>query len=153
MPLPPNLTLATTSRTTKVSVPPIALTVARHHQPESRRVNQWRTMPACDSVKQTNTPTEYRGIRACVSPSKMTIRPPAIVASTMMPHEKARRSPRNENWRGMNPSSARMAASRGKALKLVLTARKRMRAVAAWKATKRADPSPNTDAATMATTV
>ena len=53
----------------------------------------------------------------------------------------------------MNPSWARIAASRGNALKLVFTARNRIRAVAAWKAMKRGVPSPNTDAATMATTV
>ena len=53
----------------------------------------------------------------------------------------------------MKPSSARIAASRGKALKLVLTARKRISAVAAWKATNSGVPSPKTAAATIATTV
>ena len=34
----------------------------------------------------------------------------------MIPHVNASRSPRNENWRGMKPSSASIAASRGNAL-------------------------------------
>ena len=49
-----------------------------------------------------------------------------------MPQENASRSPRKLNWRGMYPSWARIAASRGNALKLVFAARKRMRAVAIW---------------------
>ena len=68
-------------------------------------------------------------MRAWVSPPKTTRSPPATVASITMPQEKASRSPRKENWRGMKPSWARIAPRRGKALKLVLTARKRIRAV------------------------
>jgi hypothetical protein len=42
--------------------------------PVLRSESQWRTMPACDGVKQTNTPTEYSGMRACTSPLKITRR-------------------------------------------------------------------------------
>ena len=52
----------------------------------------------------------------------------------------------------MKPSSARMAASRGKALKLVLAARNRISAVAAAKAGTNSEPAPNTEVATSATT-
>ena len=45
-----------------------------------------------------------------------------------MPHENASRSPRKANWRGMQSSWARIAARRGKALKLVLQARNRISA-------------------------
>src|SRR5579884_3779872 len=46
-----------------------------------------------------------------------------------------------------------MAARRGKALKLVLEARKRIRAVATWKRTKRGLPGPKAVVATRAMTV
>ena len=90
---------------------------------------------------------------ACVSPPKSTRSAAATVARATIPQEKARRSPRNPNWRGMYSSWARIAASRGKALKLVLTARKRISAVAAWKRRNGIVPSPKTAAATIATTV
>ncbi len=57
-----------------------------------------------------------------------------MAASATMPQENASRSPRNANWRGMKPSWARIAASRGKALKLVFAARNRISAVATWNA-------------------
>ena len=47
----------------------------------------------------------------------------------MIPYENASRSPRSANWRGMWPSPARIASSRGKALKLVLAARNSSSAV------------------------
>ena len=50
----------------------------------------------------------------------------------MMPFEKASRSPRFPNWRGMNRSRARNEASRGKSAKLVLAARIRMSIVTPW---------------------
>ena len=62
----------------------------------------------------------------------MTISAAASDASTMIPYENARRSPRNANWRGMWPSPARIASSRGKALKLVFAARNSSSAVNAW---------------------
>ncbi len=71
----------------------------------------------------------------------------------MLPHATASRSPRKANWRGMNSSWARIAASRGKALKLVFTARKRISAVEVWKSTKSAEPLPKMAPATWATIV
>ena len=62
----------------------------------------------------------------------MMIKPAASEASTMIPYENARRSPRSANWRGMWPSPARIASRRGKALKLVLAARNSSSAVNAW---------------------
>ena len=53
----------------------------------------------------------------------------------------------------MYSSWARIAASRGNALKLVFTARKRISAVAAWKRRNGTVPSPKTAAATIATIV
>gem|GEM_PF-4855302 len=55
-----------------------------------------------------------------------------MMASTMIPKEKASRSPRCANCRGMNRSTARIDARRGKPEKLVFAARTRMIAVAAW---------------------
>ena len=52
-----NLTETTTARTTAVRTPPKALRTARQRQPDSWELIQWRTMPLCESVKQTNTPT------------------------------------------------------------------------------------------------
>ena len=57
-------------------------------------------MPTWLSVKHTNTPTEYSGIRFVVLPLKATYSPAATAASRMIPQLYARRSPRNENWRG-----------------------------------------------------
>ena len=68
--------------------------------------------------------------------------PAAIPARRMIPQLNASRSPRNANWRGMNPSWARIAASRGNALKLVFTARNRISAVAAWKMKKSGESCP-----------
>ena len=79
-----------------------------------------------------------------MSPWKAMRSSPATPARITMPYEYASRSPRKPNWRGMYPSPARIAASRGNALKLVLTARKRISAVATWSATKSGDPSPKT---------
>ena len=52
----------------------------------------------------------------------------------------------------MKPSSARIAARRGNALKLVFAARNRMSAVAAAKAGTNSELAPKTDEATRATT-
>ena len=79
-----------------------------------------------------NTPTAYSGMSAVVTPPKATIRTLAAMLRMTMPEVNARRSPLKLNWRGMNPSSARIAASRGNALNDVFAARKRMRAVNVW---------------------
>ena len=53
-----NFSYATTTNTTPVRMAPKPLTMLRHAQPELRYLPQWMTIPACDSVKQMNTPTE-----------------------------------------------------------------------------------------------
>ena len=52
-----NLVTAITSITRPVVAAPTALRPQRHRQPGSRRVSQRRTMLACESVKERNTPT------------------------------------------------------------------------------------------------
>ena len=42
-------------------------------QPGSCSFWWWRTMPACDSVNDVNTPTAYSGISALVMPPKAMI--------------------------------------------------------------------------------
>ena len=69
---PLNFSVTTIARTTRVSRAPKALTSIRQRQPGSRVRTQCRTMPPCDSVKHTNTPTEYSGIRLVVLPEKAT---------------------------------------------------------------------------------
>jgi len=96
-----NFVTTCTTDTTAVAAAPTPFSHAFHFQPGSRHLNQCTTMPACDSVKQTNTPMAYSGISALVSPLKIRTRSIAMSARTMMPLEKARRSPRAANWRGM----------------------------------------------------
>ena len=105
---------ATTRSTMPVTSAPTPFTSALVAQPGPRRRHQWTTMPACDSVKDTNTPIMYRGISACVSPRKTISRIAAKMLSPTMPFEKARRSPWFMNWRGTYRSRARIDASRGK---------------------------------------
>ena len=52
-------------------------------------------------VNDTNTPTEYSGMRAVVLPPKTTSRAIATTLRMTMPDVNARRSPRKLNWRGM----------------------------------------------------
>ena len=110
------LATVTTTATTPVSTAPRPLSARRPRQPDPRTDNQWRTMPLWLIVNDTNTPTEYSGISACVSPANTTSSVIATADRMRIPAVKARRSPLNENWRGMNPSWARMAARRGNAL-------------------------------------
>ena len=58
--------------------------------------------------------------------SKPTRKATAPSHRTMMPLEKARRSPRWESWRGRNSSRARTLARTGNPLKAVLAARTRI---------------------------
>ena len=57
-----NLVMAITIVTMPVATAPRPLMTAERCQPASRSLRQWRTMPACDSVKLVNTPTAYSGI-------------------------------------------------------------------------------------------
>ena len=95
-----NLVTATTTRTRVVATAPTRLNSAlvSHPSPPSRR--HFRTMPAWESVNETNTPIMYSGMRAWVSPLKATSRMPASRLRTRMPFEKARRSPWFMNCRG-----------------------------------------------------
>ncbi len=83
-------------------------------------------MPACDRVKAVKTPIAYRGIRASTRPPKATATRMARIARATIPALKARRSPRYAKPRGMNPSRARIEASRGKSAKLVWAASTRI---------------------------
>ena len=60
-----NFEIMTTSSTTKVATAPTALMTTPRCQPGSRTLRWCTTMPACDSVNATNTPTAYSGISAC----------------------------------------------------------------------------------------
>ena len=51
-----NLEIAMTTTTTAVTIAPTPLIKALRRQPGPRPVNQWRTMPDCDSVNEVNTP-------------------------------------------------------------------------------------------------
>ena len=127
-----NFTEVTTTAMMPVSTQPTALIVRRRRQPWLLVRSQWRTMPACEIVKSMNTPTAYSGISAWVEAPPAMTTAPATEPSRMIPVENARRSPRNANWRGMKPSSASTAASRGKAANEVLAARNSSSAVNAW---------------------
>ena len=77
-------------------------------------------------MNAVNTPIAYSGISASTRPRNATTTTIAIAASATIPELNARRSPRKANWRGMNPSRARIEASRGKSAKLVWAARTRI---------------------------
>ena len=129
---PANLVVVMITATPAVAIAPAPLMARLPRQPGSRTRHQCLTMPDCDSVKETKTPTAYSGMRFVTLPPKTMSSSAAAPASNMIPFEKARRSPLNANWRGMNLSFARMADSRGKSAKLVFAARNSTSAVAAW---------------------
>ena len=56
--------------------------------------HQRRVMPACESVKDRNTPIAYSGMRAVTLALKTTMRTIAITARARIPREKTRRLPR-----------------------------------------------------------
>ena len=54
----PIFATAITQNTTPVVMAPTVFTAAEiRHRGSSRYLNQWRTMPACESVKDMNTPS------------------------------------------------------------------------------------------------
>ena len=126
------LAAATTTKTPAVRTQPVALIARRRRQPGSRVRSQCLIIPAWLIVKSMNTPTAYSGISRCVSPWKAMTSRAATTPRMTIPEVNASRSPRKLNWRGMNPSSARIATSRGNALKLVFAARNRSSAVKVW---------------------
>ena len=95
------LAIITTTATSPVSAQPNELIASRHCQPGGRSRSQWTIIPDCPTVNAMNTPTEYSGMRAWVSPLKPSSRPTATMLRISTPEVNARRSPRNENWRGM----------------------------------------------------
>ena len=115
-----NFAIAKTTATTTVAVAPSPLMIALRRQPGARSRSQWRTIPACDSVNAVNTPMAYSGMSASTRPPNATATRMARAASATIPALNASRSPRYANRRGMNPSRARIEASRGKSAKLVL---------------------------------
>ena len=58
------LVTATTISTMPVTSAPVPLMAALVFHPGPRSCRQCTTMPACDSVKDTNTPIMYSGISA-----------------------------------------------------------------------------------------
>ena len=126
-----NLVTAMTSTTTAVATAPRALTPAWACHREPRSLHQCTTMPVWDKVKAVKTPMAYRGIRAWVLPPKSTRSTQESPARMRIPLLKTRRSPRLANCRGRKRSLAMMEASMGNPAKLVLTASRRITAVAA----------------------
>ena len=102
------------------------LMIALRRQPGPRSDSQWRTIPAWDRVNAVKTPIAYSGISASTRPPNATTTAIAMRARATIPALNASRSPRKANWRGMNPSRARIDASRGKSAKLVWAARTRI---------------------------
>src|SRR5579864_4019889 len=84
-----------------------------------RSRHQCKTIPDCDKVNETKTPTANRLINAFVSPRKTTSNKAARQASTIIPTEKDKRSPRKANCLGKNRSRANKDDRRGKSEKLV----------------------------------
>ena len=73
-----NFSYTTMASTTAVRTAPAALIASRQCQPASRTRSQCRTIPVWLRVKHRNTPTEYSGMSAWVSPSNAHSRPNAI---------------------------------------------------------------------------
>ena len=82
--------------------------------PGRARAVHFKTIPACESEKETKTPIMYSGMSAWVSPWKAATSTAANPLRTMMPLEKASRSPWFMNCRGRKPSRAMIEARRGK---------------------------------------
>ena len=125
-----NLATAKTIVTIRVEKAPKPLIAALLRQPGPLLLSQCRTMPAWDRVIEVNTPIAYSGISASTVPPKATRITIARMARATIPVLNASRSPRNAKPLGMNPSRARIEASRGKSAKLVLAARIRIPVVA-----------------------
>ena len=135
-----NLVTSTTTSTSAVSAaPPPLMARARWIRRRAARSRscarlsfQCFTMPAWDSVNDTNTPMMYSWMSRSVDALNDQIS--AIVSNErmMMPLLYTSRSPRRENWRGRKPSWPRMEARIGKPLNAVLAASTRIAAVNAW---------------------
>ena len=86
--------LATMIATAPVVTAPTALIASFMCHLRSWWCSQWITIPACDSVKQMNTPTAKSGMRACVLPPKTMTSAIARRPMTMIPFEYASLRPR-----------------------------------------------------------
>ena len=99
-------------------------------------------MPACDRVKEVNTPIAYNGISLWTSAWNRTTSAVEAIARPMMPFEKTRRWPRLVSGRGMKSSCAWKFARRGKSANEVFAARIRISVVAIWSIRNIAVPTP-----------
>ncbi len=79
--------------TMPVTSAPNPLMAALVFQRDPRIRRQCTTIPACDKVKDTKTPTMYSGMSEWVSPPYTMSRTAAKMLNPMMPLEKASRSP------------------------------------------------------------
>src|SRR6266508_3187360 len=70
-------------------------------------------MPACDRVKEMNTPIAYSGIRLLMLALNATSSAVAAPARVRMPLENTSLWPRRVNWRGMNASPTLVPNSSG----------------------------------------
>ena len=96
-----NFVPPTMSSTMNVATEPTALITMLRLYPRSRSFWWWRTMPACDSVNERNTPTAYSGIeRVGLAAERDDQQRRPTAASTMTPLENTSRSPRLASWRG-----------------------------------------------------
>ena len=83
-------------------------------------------------VKPVNTPMAYIGMRADTLASVASSSAIEAPASSRIPLENTSRCPRTVSLRGRNESSATKLTRNGNPVKLVLAARMRISAVAAW---------------------
>ena len=74
-------------------------------------------MPDCESVNARNAPIAKSGISKWLYPLNIMIKTPVAIARKTMPLVKTSRSPKPVNWRGRNPSRAKIADRRGKSCK------------------------------------
>ena len=89
-------------------------------------------MPAPAMVKPVKTPMAYIGMSAATLAPVARRSAMDAPASSRIPLEKTSRWPRTVSLRGRNESSATKLTRKGKPVKLVLAARMRISAVAAW---------------------
>ena len=127
-----NSAMAKTTTITAQTTAAAALTATPLRQCSSRWVKWCLAMPAPAMVKPVKTPMAYMGISADTLAPVTSSRTIDAVARTMIPLENTRRCPRTVSMRGRNESSATKLTRKGNPVKLVLAARMRIRAVAAW---------------------
>ncbi len=123
---PGALTLVTTTATTPVTTAPEALMASRLPVPGGpgpQPVPDHARLADGEVDEHAHRVQRDQQVGLAPEPDDQQMATPP---STRMPVVNASRSPRTPNWRGMKPSSARIAASRGNALNDVFAARIRM---------------------------